>query len=67
VRWPWSKPTPPPRIPPYQVPVSKPETPKEPGIVVEEKDALEVNGVRVDRSMTETGIHKAWNRITGQR
>lgn len=58
MRWPWSKPQPPPKIPPYQVPVSKRETPKNPGIVVEEHDTSQ---------MTQTGVHKAWRRLTGQR
>jgi hypothetical protein len=66
MRWPWSKPNPPPRIPPYQVPVSKRETAKAPGIVVEE--SVEIDGEKIDtRSMTETGVHKVWRRITGQR
>jgi hypothetical protein len=48
------------------VPVSKRETPKEPGILVEE--AVEIDGERLDtRSMTETGVHKAWKRLTGSR
>lgn len=57
MRWPWQKRTPPPVIPPYQVPVSKRETPKEPGIVVDEIDTSQ---------MTQTGVHKAWKRLTGQ-
>jgi len=60
MRWPWSrKPQPPPRIPPYRVPVeAKPPKPKEEGIQVEEHDTSK---------MTDTGIFKAWKRMTGQR
>jgi hypothetical protein len=66
MRWPWSKRAPPPRIPPYPVPVQQQHKPKEEGIVVEE--AIELDGQKVDtRAMTETGIHKAWKRLTGQR
>ena len=55
--WPWKRRRPPPpRIPPYQVPVSKRET-KPPGILVEEHDTSQ---------MTQTGVHKAWKRLTGQ-
>jgi hypothetical protein len=58
MRWPWQKRRPPPlEIPPYQVPVSKHATPKDPGIVVEEIDTS---------AMTQTGVHKAWKRLTGQ-
>lgn len=66
MRWPWSrKPQPPPRIPPYRVPVEAKPKPKEEGIIVEE--AVELDGEKVDTSkMTETGVHKIWRRITGQ-
>jgi hypothetical protein len=57
MRWPWKKRAPPPRIPPYQVPVSKRETQKPPGILVEEHDTSH---------MTKTGVHRAWKRLTGQ-
>ena len=57
MKWPWSKRQPPPKIPPYQVPVSKRETPKEPGVIVEEHDTSQY---------TATGVHKAWKRLTGQ-
>ena len=58
MRWPWSKrPKPALRIEPYKVPVSKRETKKDPGIVVEEVDTSQ---------MTQTGVHKAWKRLTGQ-
>lgn len=57
MKWPWTKRPPPPTIPPYQVPVSKRETPKEPSIVVEEVDTTD---------MTKTGIHRAWDRMTGK-
>jgi hypothetical protein len=56
MKWPWQKRAPPPRIPPYQIPVAKRETPK-PGIVVEEVDTSQ---------MTQTGVFKAWRRLTGQ-
>lgn len=58
MRWPWSKPKPRPTIPPYQIPVSKRETPKDPGIIVDEVDTSQ---------MTQTGVHKAWKRLTGQK
>jgi hypothetical protein len=57
IRWPWRRRPPPPTIPPYRVPVSKRETPKEPGIVVDEIDTS---------AMTQTGVYKAWKRLTGQ-
>jgi hypothetical protein len=57
VRWPWSKRPPPPKIPPYQVPVAKQPASKDPGIVVEEVDTSQ---------MTRTGIHRAWDRMTGK-
>lgn len=57
--WPFRRRRPLPlNIPPYKVPVSKRETPKEPGIVVEEIDTS---------AMTQTGVHKAWKRLTGQK
>ncbi len=55
-RWPWAKRSPPPTIPPYRVPVQQ-EKPKSAGIVVEEIDTS---------AMTQTGVHKAWKRLTGQ-
>lgn len=59
MRWPWQKrPVPPLRIPPYKVPVQQPHRPKEPAIVVEEVDTSK---------MTETGIFKAWKRMTGHK
>lgn len=57
MRWPWQKRPPPPRIPPYPVPVQAHPTRKEPGILVEEIDTS---------AMTQTGVHKAWKRLTGQ-
>jgi hypothetical protein len=58
MRWPWSKRRPPPpQIPPYQVPVAKPAAPKEPSIIVEEVDTS---------AMTRTGIHRAWDRLSGK-
>lgn len=57
MRWPWSKrPTPPLRIPPYPVPV-QPHKPPNPGIVVEEHDTS---------AMSETGVYRAWKRLTGR-
>ena len=66
MRWPWSKPSPAPRIPPYKVPVdTRPRPGPAPGIEVEE--AVEVDGVKIDtRSMTETGVHKIWRRLKGE-
>jgi hypothetical protein len=57
MRWPWQRRQPPPRIPPYPVPVQQQHRPKEPAIVVEEHDTS---------AMTQTGVHKAWRRLTGQ-
>jgi hypothetical protein len=59
MRWPWTKRPVLPAIPPspYQVPVSNRETPKESGIVVDEHDTSQ---------MTQTGVFKAWKRLTGQ-
>lgn len=59
MRWPWSKPKRP-EIPPFtpRPPVEVHPRPKpEPGIEVEEVDTS---------AMTETGIHKAWKRLTGR-
>jgi hypothetical protein len=58
VRWPWRKRAPLPTIPPYQVPVSKTPKTKDEGIKVEEHDTS---------AMTQTGVHKAWKRLTGQK
>jgi hypothetical protein len=55
--WPWPKRKPPPKIPPYKVPVQPPIPPREPSIVVEEHDTSK---------MTETGVFKAWKRLTGK-
>lgn len=69
--WPWKKrPSPPLRIEPYQVPVSKHETRARPGIVVEEIDtsnaaAEDLEALRLAQS--QTGFHRAWNRLTGQK
>ena len=63
MRWPWSKRAPPPVIPPYQVPVSKRETPKDPGIVVEEHDSSEVD---IKELQSRTGMQRVFDRITGK-
>jgi hypothetical protein len=57
MRWPWQRRSPPPRIPPYPVPVRQQHKPVEPSIVVEEIDTS---------AMTQTGVHKAWKRLTGR-
>jgi hypothetical protein len=57
MHWPWQKRKPLPTIPPYPVPVAK-SKPKEPGITVEEHDTS---------AMTQTGVYKAWKRLTGQK
>jgi hypothetical protein len=59
MRWLWQRREPPPRIPPYQPPITQEYAPvrHEPGIVVEEIDTS---------AMTQTGVHKAWKRLTGQ-
>lgn len=54
MRWPWSKPVPPPRIPPYKVPVQQQHTPRKDGITVEEHDTS---------AMTATGVHRAFDRL----
>lgn len=69
MRWPWSKRDPPPTIPPYQVPVSKREIPKELGIIVEEVDTSnateeDLEALRIAQS--QTGFHRAWKRLTGK-
>lgn len=57
MRWPWSKPKPLP-IPEYRpVHVVTEHAPKEAGIVVEEIDTSD---------MTKTGVHKAWDRLSGR-
>jgi hypothetical protein len=71
MRWPWSKPTPPPRIPPYSVPVaSKPKPKQEAGIEVQELDpaAADPDALKaLLEAQSRTGMHKAWKRITGGR
>lgn len=63
MKWPWKKRSPPPRIPPYQVPVSKRETAKEPGIIVEEHDSSEVD---IKELQSRTGMQRVFDRITGK-
>jgi hypothetical protein len=68
MRWPWQKRTPPPRIPPYPVPVAKPK-PKEEGVVVEEIDTSTVDEQALQAlraAQSQTGMHRAWKRLTGQ-
>jgi hypothetical protein len=60
VSW-FSRKPPPPEIPPYK-PVERSEIkplpkPKDEGIVVEEIDTS---------AMTRTGVHRAWDRMTGK-
>lgn len=64
MRWPWKRRAPAPTIPPYKIPVAKPAEPKGSGIEVKE-GSLEEVGIDVE-SMTRTGIHKAWDRMTGK-
>jgi hypothetical protein len=70
VRWPWSKKPPPPRIPPYTVPVaSKPKPKQEAGIEVEEIDAAAVDDqdlAALRAAQSATGLHRAWDRLTGK-
>jgi hypothetical protein len=54
LRWPWSKKPAPVAIPPYVPPVREPAKPEE-TMVVEEHDTS---------AMTQTGVHKAWKRLT---
>ncbi len=60
MRWPWSKPQPLP-IPPYRpsapVQVRPQRRPCDSSIVVEEIDTS---------AMTQTGVHRAWKRLTGE-
>lgn len=58
VRWPWTKHTPAPEIPPYQPPPIdiRPPEPKDPSIIVDEVDTTD---------MSATGIHRAWRKLTG--
>jgi hypothetical protein len=63
VRWPWSKREPPLTIPPYQVPVSKRETQKEPSIIVEEHDSSDVD---IQELQSRTGMQRVFDRITGK-
>jgi hypothetical protein len=56
IRWWFRKPPPLLEIPPY-VPTVVPQPKPEPGIVVEEHDVSD---------MTKTGVHRAWDRLTGR-
>jgi hypothetical protein len=71
MRWPWSKPSPPPRIPPYKVPVqTRPRPGPALGIEVQEHDTSAVDDEAIEalrRAQSETGVHKAWKRLTGQK
>lgn len=71
MRWPWSrKPTPPPRIQPYKVPVeTKAPKPKDDGIEVKELDAAAMDPealAALRKAQSETGMHRAWRRLTGR-
>jgi len=66
-RWPWKKRAPPPTIPPYVVPVAQPAKEKTPGIEVQEHevaDDADLEALR--RAQTQTGMHRAWDRLTGK-
>jgi len=65
VRWPWQKRPKLPDIPPspYQFPVSKRETLKEPGIIVEEHDS---SAVDIQELQTRTGMQRVFDRLTGK-
>lgn len=67
-RWPWKKRAPLPTIPPYIVPVAaSPAKEKAPGIIVEEHpagDEADLEALR--QAQTQTGIHRAWDRLTGK-
>jgi len=67
-RWPWKKRAPLPTIPPYVVPVAAPAKEKAPGIVVEEHAAVgdDADLEALRRAQTQTGIHRAWDRLTGK-
>lgn len=57
MRWPWARRPPPPTIPPYRVPVRSATPKRDEGVIVEEHDTS---------AMTQTGVHRAWKRLTGQ-
>ena len=59
MRWPWIKPKPAPQIPPYRAPVTRTHS--------QEREDERIEVVEIDTSaMTQTGVHKAWRRLTGQ-
>ena len=66
MRWPWQKPKPRPTIPPYTVPVSKRETPKEPGVIVEEHEASDEDLEALRLAQSQTGLQRVWDRVTKQ-
>lgn len=53
----WFRRKPLPAIPPYQPPVEVRPRAKDDGIVVEEIDTSD---------MTKTGVHRAWDKLTGR-
>lgn len=59
MRWPWSKPAAAPAIPPYRPPITRQHSQEreDEGIEVEEIDTS---------AMTQTGVHRAWKRLTGK-
>jgi hypothetical protein len=69
--WPWTKRDPLPSIPPYESIKEKAAAANvarasDPGIHVEEHDADDEALAALRRAQTETGIHRAWKRITGK-
>jgi hypothetical protein len=65
MKWFRRKPPAPPAIPPYQPPIEvKAVEPKPAAIEVKEGSLADV-GIDVE-SLTQTGVHRAWNRFTGK-
>lgn len=61
IRWPGRRKSPPVNIPPFPFPPAPLQVER----LHAPKDGLEVEEVDTS-AMTETGIHKAWKRLTGQ-
>jgi hypothetical protein len=57
MRWPWTKKPKPLAIPPYAPPVQPQQKRCDSGIEVQEHDTSQ---------MTQTGIHRAWRKMTGK-
>jgi hypothetical protein len=60
----WFRRKPLPAIPPYQPVEVKPRVKDEPGMEVKEGPLSDV-GIDAE-SLTRTGVHRAWNKLTGR-